>query len=169
MKKKMIVVALVLFSSAAVFASGNKDDDYEYYGRGPMGGGWNDRGFDGRGGMFWSDEDGNPITPEEISAQGTLVLEEGTIPYLKTAEGKVFLMIPPFAMDDVDLKGGESIKVTGYDIPSDRWGNETESVFLHVLSAEINGKTLTLDMDRMGRTGRSGRGGRPGNFNRGCW
>ncbi|QEN08902.1 hypothetical protein EXM22_13210 [Oceanispirochaeta crateris] len=174
MKKKVMVAALVLVSSAAVFASGNKEDDNEYYERGPRmenrndtrefrGRDWQDQdGPQRRGGMVWFDEEGNPITPEEISAEGTLVLEEGTMPYLETEDGKVFLMIPPFAIAEVDLEGGETIKVKGYDMPTDRWGNKTESVFLHVLSADIDGETFTLDMGRAGgrdrHHGKSGRG-----------
>lgn len=172
MKKTMSIAALVLMSSAALFANGNKEeqDDY-YYGRGPMGGGRSNynRDFDSsqggmgyaRGPMEWCyDEDGNLVDLEEVSVEGTLVLEEGTMPYLNTADGNVFLMVPPFMMDGIDLEGGEDVKATGYDMPTDRWGNETESVFLRVLTAEINGVEIEMDFDRMGRGGRGGRGGR---------
>jgi len=171
MKKKLFVAVLVMMSAASVFASGNKEDETQYYGRGPAMGGWNnDGGGYGRGGMMWRDEDGNPITTaEEITVEGSLVLEEGTMPYLNTDEGKVFLMVPPFVWDDIDLKGGETVTVTGYDMPEDRWGNETESTFLHVVSAVVDGKTLTVDQDMMGYGGRGGRGGMPGRGGRGGW
>jgi len=169
MKKKVFVAVLVMMSAASVFASGNKDDESRYYGRGPaMGGGnYGGRPVQGggnyvRGGMMWSDENGNPITPKEITAEGSLVLEEGTMPYLNTGDGKVFLMVPPFVWDEVELKGGETVKVTGYDVPEDRWGNKTESQFLHVVSAVVDGKTLAVDDDMIGYGGRGGRGRMPG-------
>ncbi len=173
MKKKMLVAVLVMVSAASVFASGNKDsDDTPYYGRGPAMGGMYGGG-PGRGGygpgMVWSDENGNPITPEEVTVEGALVLEEGTMPYLNTDGGKVFLMVPPFVWDEVDLKGGELVKATGYDVPEDRWGNTAESRFLHVVSAEVDGKTLTVDQGMMGYGGRGGRAPRGGMPGRGGW
>jgi len=170
MKKTISIAALVLMSSAALFANGNKEDqDSESYGRGSRDGGRSEQGRnfqanqDGRGFEHGPldecyDEDGNLIELVEISAEGPLVLEEGTMPYLNSADGRVFLMIPPFAIGDLELEGGESVKVTGYDMPSDRWGNETESVFLRVLTAEIDGVELDLDFGRMGR--HSSKGGR---------
>ncbi|MDC7231879.1 MAG: hypothetical protein PQJ58_01510 [Spirochaetales bacterium] len=168
MKKTLAVTALVLMSTAALFANGNKDEEtQEYYGRGggrPAQGRDMARGdWDGPRGPFMEecdDEDGNWIEPEQISAEGTLVLEEGTLPYLNTDSGKVFLMVPPFAMADLELEGGESVAVTGYDMPTDRWGNETESTFIRVLTAEIDGEELDLAFDRMGGRSRGGKGGR---------
>lgn len=172
MKKTLSIAALVLMSSAALFANGNKEDqDSDSYGRGPREGGRSEQGRNfqgdqdgqgyGRGPMEECyDEDGNLIELEEISAEGTLVLEEGTMPYLNTADGKVFIMVPPFALGDLELEGGEAVKVTGYDMPTDRWGNETDSVFMRVLTAEIDGVELDLDFDRMGRGSRGGRGGK---------
>lgn len=172
MKKTISIAALVLMSSAALFANGSKEDqDSEFYGRGSGAGGRPGQGWDfqgdqngqgyGRGPMEECyDEDGNLIQLEEISAEGTLVLEEGTMPYLNTADGRVFLMVPPFALGDLELEGGEAVKVTGYDMPTDRWGNETESIFMRVLTAEIDGEELDMDFNRMGRASHGGRGGK---------
>jgi hypothetical protein len=180
MKKTISIAVLVLMSSAALFASGNKEDqDSESYGRGPGAGGRpeqgrnfqdnENRGF-GRGYMEnCVDEEGNSITFEEISAEGTLVLEEGRMPYINTSEGMVFLMVPPFVMGDLELEGGETVKVSGYDMPTDRWGNETESVFLRILTAEINGEELNMDFDRMSGAPHGGRGGKGMQGGRNNW
>jgi len=166
MKKTISIAALVLMSSAALFANGNKEaQNSEFYGRGPMGGGFQNgqysRGFAGGPMASWCyGDDGTLLELEEITAEGTLVLEEGTLPYLNTADGKVFLMVPPFAMDGVELEGGEELKVTGFDMPADRWGNETESLFIRVLTAEIDGEVLELYYNGTGRGGRGGMGGR---------
>ncbi|MBF9017843.1 MULTISPECIES: hypothetical protein [unclassified Oceanispirochaeta] len=179
MKKTISIAALVLMSSAALFANGSQEDqDSEFYGRGFRDGGRFEqcRNFQGdqNGPGFGRfpmdecyDEDGNLIKLEEISAEGTLVLEEGTMPYLNTADGKVFLMVPPFVLGDLELEGGEAVNVSGYDMPTNRWGNETESTFMRVLSAEIDGETLDLDFNRMGRASRGGRGGRSSRGGRG--
>jgi hypothetical protein len=171
MKKTISIAALVLMSSAALFANGNKEDqNNESYGRGSQGGNRQaqDGQYYGRGMMDECyDEDGNLIQLEEITAEGTLVLEEGTMPYLNTADGKVFIMVPPFALGDLELEGGEAVKVTGYDMPTDRWGNETDSVFMRVLTAEIDGEELDLDFDRIGRAHHGGKGGRPSRGGRG--
>jgi len=107
---------------------------------------------------YWQDEDGNPVTPEEESYSGVLVLEEGTMPYLNSSSVKVFLGVPPYALDQIDLKGGETISVTGFEMPgAARWDmDETgDSVFLHVVSAEIDGETFTLEQP-YGRAGAYG-------------
>ncbi len=177
-KKVMMIVSMVLLGSAAVFANGTQDEDSQTYGPGR---GWNDgrpangRAADGRfaddrmGGRFGDpsvcyDEDGNIIELEEKTIEGSLVLEEGTMPYLNTADGKVFLMVPQFMVYDLGLKGGESVKVTGYDVPRTPWGEETESTFLRVTDAEIDGKQIVLMGGRRGGAA-GGRGAGP----RGCW
>ena len=55
----------------------------------PMGGGygrnWNGAP-QGSGMMYWTDQDGNPVNAaeyEEVTVEGTLVLEAGTHPYIE--------------------------------------------------------------------------------------
>jgi hypothetical protein len=173
MKKKiMMIVSMVVMSSAAVFAGGAQDDDAQSYGPGSGGraGGRAPQGrFDDErgGGRFGDpsicyDAEGNEIQLEEMTVSGTLVLEEGTMPYLNTAEGKVFLMVPRFMVYELELAGGESVKVTGFDVPATPWGEEHESTFLRVTDAEIDGKQIVFMGGAGGRGGRGGKGGRPG-------
>ena len=174
-KKVMMIVSMVLLSSAAVFANGAQDDAV---GNGPGNGRMGGDGRDGRpaqgrfdrddrmGGRFDDpsicyDEDGNEIKLEEITVSGSLVLEEGTMPYLNTAEGKVFLMVPRFMIYELELEGGESITATGFDVPNSPWGEEHESTFLRVTGAEIDGKEIIMmdgprGADRGGRDDRRG-------------
>lgn len=169
MKKKILmIVSMVLMGSAVVFAGGAQDDDAQSYGPGNGRRGGEGRPAQGRfdddrmGGRFRDpsvcyDAEGNEIQLEEKTVSGSLVLEEGTMPYLNTAEGKVFLMVPRFMVYELELEGGESVQVTGYDVPNSPWGEEYESTFLRVTDAEIDGKQVVM----MGgsRGGAHGRGG----------
>lgn len=161
MKRGIALVCLALLSSAAVFAGGSKeDDDGTYYRRNGWKNGEHRQGFGDP--SFYYDEEGNKVELEEISAEGTLVLEEGTMPYLDTPEGRVFLMVPPRGVAELGLSGGETVAVSGYDMPRKPWGRESDSVFLRVTGAEIDGKQIVLMGG--GRRG-GGRGRHPG----GCW
>ncbi len=172
-KKVMMILSMVLLSSTAVFAGGTQDENDQAYGAGN-----GRRGFEGgagpgkfdderMGGRFGDptvcyDAEGNEIKLEEMTAEGTLTLDEGTMPYLNTADGKVFLMVPRFMVYELELKGGESVKVTGFDVPFSPWGEEYESTFLRVTDAEIDGKQLILMGGPGGRTA-----GRPGTGQKG--
>jgi len=180
MKKILVLTVLTVTAAAAAFANGNKEAEQPVpygYGRAPRGGYAADcpllegEGVQpGRGMMYWTDEEGNPVTPDLTEAEGTLVLEEGTLPYLMNGGEKVFLMVPPFAIQEVELTGGESVKVSGYEVPGGRWGTETESLFLHVVTAEIDGQVLTLERGAgPGAGGKGGRGGRGGHHGHGRW
>ncbi len=158
MKKILVVGLLVAAAGSSIFASGNKEEEQAVpYGAGPRGGyagKWDDdsnysRG--GRGMMYWADEEGNPVNApelEEVTVEGTLVLETGTHPYIEENGEKVFIMVPSFAIADLELEGGESVKVTGYEVPEGGpmfWSAEEDIRFIQVTSAEINGETLTLE------------------------
>ncbi|MDC7242084.1 MAG: hypothetical protein PQJ50_17150 [Spirochaetales bacterium] len=181
MKKIITVSALVLMSSAALFASGNKDaDDTENYRRGNGARAPREMPADDFRGTrperapqgFCYDENGELIELEEITARGTLVLEEGSMAYLNTDDGKVFLMVPPFAIYDLELEGGEDVEVTGYDMPANgmmAWGQESVSTWLRVTSAVIDGEELDLSLAAgPGRGGFRG-GANGGRGGRGCW
>ncbi|OQY32162.1 MAG: hypothetical protein B6241_12060 [Spirochaetaceae bacterium 4572_59] len=173
MKKILIVGVMVVAAAGSIFASGNKEDDaqdLDAYGRGSRGGydrqgrfDRDERGFRGPE-SCWIDEEGNPVTPETVDVEGTLVLEEGTMPYLEQNGEKVFLMVPRFALNEIELDGGEFVKLTGFELPEDArspWGNsESSSLFLHVVSAEIDGEVLTLEMGYGPRGGRGSKGRR---------
>ena len=179
MKKIMMIGLMVVTAAGALFANGSKEEApvQDTFGRGP-GGQYarnqetfgRGRGMDQRdprgaaGGLCWYDEEGNLVTPETIEVEGVLVLEEATLPYIEQNGEKVFLMVPRFAFDQVELEDGESIKVSGYDMTENArmaWDYETESLYLHVVTAEIDGETYTLD-NGMGRLGGTGLGGRMG-------
>ena len=180
MKKIVSITALLLMSSAALFASGNKDaEDTDTYGRGPAGGrGGMGRAFDDDRGSFPGrapegycyDENGELVELEEISVDGNLVLEDGTMPYLNTSEGKVFLMVPPFVIYDLELKGGEAVSVTGYDTASFgsagpgmmSWGDDSDATYLRVSSAVIDGEEYDLGAGSWGGPGMGGRAPRGG-------
>ena len=186
MKKMMLIGLMVVAAAGSVFASGNKEDEQAVpygYGMGPRGGyvGQGGPGFDasrGQGRMYWADEEGNPVNAaelEEVTVEGTLVLETGTHPYLVQDGVNVFLMVPPFAISELELEGGEAVKVSGYELPEGGpmfWNSTDGARFLQVTSAEINGQTLTLqggygyggaaycDPSLGGRMGRAGGRGR---------
>ena len=182
MKKIMMIGLMVVTAAGALFANGSKEEApaQDTYGRGSggpyaqnqdtfgRGRGMDQRDFRGTaGGYCWYDEEGNFITPETIEVEGVLVLEEATLPYIEQNGEKVFLMVPRFAFDQVELEGGESVKVSGFDMTENArmaWDYETESLYLHVVTAEIDGETFTLDngMGRMGGIGQGGRMGRSG-------
>ncbi len=159
MKKILIIGLLAAAAGTGLFARGGNDttqQDAPYgYGSGPMGGygrGWNGApgAQQGPGMMYWTDQDGNPVNApqyEEVTVEGTLVLETGTHPYIEEAGVKVFLMVPPFAVYDLDLKGGESVQVSGYEIPGGGpmfWNSDDSARFVQVQTAVIDGEELTL-------------------------
>ncbi len=182
MKKIMMIGLMVVTAAGALSASGSKEEApvQDTFGRGSGGSYARDQDTFGRGrdmdrrdprgaaGEFcWYDEEGNPVTPETIEVEGVLVLEEAMLPYIEQNGEKVFLMVPRFAFDQVELKGGESVKLSGYDVTERArmaWDYETESLYLHVVSAEIDGETFTLEngMGRMGGMAQDGPMGRSG-------
>ena len=162
-KQGIMILTMLILGSAAVYANGAQDENEEGYGAGGGPRGGEGRFIEGPMGpgrfdpSVIYDEEGNPVELEEITVEGSLVLEEGTMPYLETKDGKVFLMVPPPVIFQLGLEGGESVKVRGYDIPRTPWGQETESVFLKVTDAEIDGKQIVL-LGGPGRQGGRGRG-----------
>ena len=155
MKKIMIIGLLAAAAGTGLFARGSNDTTQQAvpYGYGPMGGGygrnWNGAP-QGSGMMYWTDQDGNPVNAaeyEEVTVEGSLVLEAGTHPYIEEAGERVFLMVPPFAVYDLDLQGGETVSVTGYEFPAGGpmfWNSDDEVRFVQVQTAVIDGEELTL-------------------------
>ena len=176
MKKILVIGVLVAAAAGTVFAGGSKEDeslDNDGYGRGSRSGyaRENDRAgrFDrdgrssrGQQDFCWVDEEGNPVTPETVEVEGSLVLEAGTLPYLEQNGEKVFLMVPRNALGSIELEGGEFIKVSGFEMPDESrspWGSDdSSSQFLRVVSAEIDGETFTLEMGPASGGGRGSRG-----------
>ncbi len=122
---KTVLVVLVLLSAAGLSTFAN--------GTGETSGATRPRG-------------GSPAySGEPITLTGTLDLEQGDgLAALKTGSETWSLMVPHMYDYDVPVKSGDTVTVTGFEMPGPRWDRENGERYLMVQKAVIAGREYTL-------------------------
>ncbi len=158
MKSRIIAVSIILMLTGlvAVFATGQKEEVERPYGR-------------GRGGMMgmgmWGAEEG-----EKITVSGPVYFKDKIHPEIESGGKEYELMVPRFALWNLDIEEGQSISVEGYTIEGMYCEEEEgeDEVHLWVTKAKIGDKEYDLESDAQGTWGgRQGTWGGPGRGGRG--
>ena len=157
MKSRIIAVSVILMlvGLVAVFATGQKEDVERPYG--PRG---------GRGGMMgmWGADEG-----EKITVSGPVYFKDKLHPEIKSGDKEYELMVPRFALRNLDIEEGQLVSVEGYTVEGMYCEEEgEEEVHLLVTKAKIGDKEYDLERDAQGAWGgRQGAWGTPGRGGRG--
>lgn len=171
--KKELLVLMMIVSSAMILSATGKQDDEQFYGRGP-----------GAGMMRNSDG----LSPEEFQEQreaardeylegletatvtGALNLVNGELPFIESDGTTFHIMAPWRNVEELELENGMEVSVEGYLMPGPplQWDDSEKSIM--ITKAVINGEEIIIEhpMDGFGMMGGfGGRGGAQGKGGRG--
>jgi hypothetical protein len=144
----MIIAAVMLLTGiGSVFASGNKDAAPQTpqapFARGPQ---------------------MNLASNDKVTLTGTVAVTNKFHPELKVDSKLYYLMVPRFALDDIEVKDGATVTVEGFAVTGvPMVGEEAEAVL--VTKAVIDGKEYDIDRGFGGpMMGGDGRGMGPGRW-----
>ena len=127
---KKITIALVLISLAGMvlFAEGSQEETTWEPGSGYMG-----RGY------------ANPeFNIESLTLTGKIDLSDVNVPKLTVGENTYELMVPYRLDYDIDIKDGDEITISGFEVPAYRRAADSELVNLMVTGATFDGKEYDL-------------------------
>ena len=179
---KKITIALVLISlvGMALFAEGSQEETTWEPGSGYMGRGYTntDQANWGRwqmpmrgGNAFVNQRNMGPagmgytnpeFNIESLTLTGIIDLSDVNVPKLTVGENTYELMIPYRLDYDIDIKDGDEITISGFEVPAYRRAADSELTNLMVTGATFNGTEYDLNMINDGPMG-YGRG--PGMMN----
>lgn len=152
----------------ALFANGNqentvKESDSDYLsrrytdessrnagqrpGRGGM---YSNRGNWRQPGTCFTDQD---INVESMTLTGKIDLTNLNIPKLTVGENSYELIIPYRLDYDIDIKDGDEITISGFEVPGYRRSTDSELTNLMVSSVTLNGTEYNLNMMNAGQMG----------------
>ena len=115
-------------------------------------------------GPKWRGPDQPRQESEKITATGQVYFKNLMHPELKSGDKEYELMVPRFAVDQVDLKEGQTITIEGYTFEDACYQEGEEDVHVMVTKATIDGKEYDLSDRPFGMFGGHRPGmGRPGN------
>jgi len=195
MKKIIITLLLISLTGFALYAEGSQEDttwepgmgrgyiseDQTNREPGTMGKGYIDQNFQRRGsmpmrgGMNTNNGSRGPagmgypnqnINEEKMTLTGKIDLTDSNLPKLTVGENTYELMVPYRLDYDIDIKDGDEITISGFEVPATRRTADSESTNLMVTGATFDGKEYDLDMMNNGpmtyepvnsRHGKSGR------------
>lgn len=112
-----------------------------------------------------------------ITLTGTLELINGQPPYLIADKSRFYIMAPYQLLNNIDVKDGETVTVSGYEMPSGMWQWNNNERGIRIIQATIKGETIDIPyydgrMSMMGgrRMMRGSRNNMNGYYDgMGCW
>ena len=142
----------------------------------PMKGGMvQNQGSWGQAGMGYTNQN---INVENMTLTGKIDLTDVNLPKLTVGENTYELMVPYRLDYDIDIKDGDEITISGFEVPAYRRTADSELINLMVTAATFDGTEYNLDMMNNGTMGygqrapmmnnygtANGRQGKPGRFN----
>lgn len=137
------------------------NQDFRGWGPMPMRGGYtyaNQRNM-GPAGMWFTNPD---FEIENLTLTGIIDLSDVNVPKLTVGENTYELMVPYRLDYDIDIKDGDEITISGFEVPAYRRSADSELTYLMVTGATFNGTEYDLYMINDGPMG-YGRG--PGMMN----
>ncbi|MFN2310797.1 MAG: hypothetical protein ABR590_01925 [Spirochaetia bacterium] len=107
---------------------------------------------------FWSDEESEPL-----SISGSAIVDDWGRVAIESGNETYHLM-PAFAIpESAEIASGDTVEVTGYEMPGPRFGVDEGDSFIRASEVTVGGRTYVLDSGsrggHMGRGGSSRRGG----------
>lgn len=103
---------------------------------------------------YWSYEDTEPIT-----ISGSAIVDDWGRVAVRSGNDTYYLM-PAFALPETaEIASGDTIEVTGYEMPGPRFGVDDNDHFISASELTVGGRTYVLDSGRRGGHMGRGRGG----------
>ncbi len=128
------------------------DQDFRGWGSMPMRGGntytnqWNR----GPAGMGYTNPE---FDIESLTLTGKIDLSDVNVPRLTVGEN-TYELIVPYRLDyDIDIKDGDEITISGFEVPAYRRAADSESINLMVTGATFDGTEYDLNMMNYGPMG----------------
>lgn len=153
MKRNLFVVFMLAGSVLLLSASGKKDDDNQFYGRGPgMMGGYGYSAEDSAKLQEQREADRQAYldTLETVSVTGSLSLVDGQLPVIEQNGSQYVIMAPWNDLAELNLKDGMTITVEGYKMPGRPLQWDDKDIYVMATKAVIDGKDYEVDHDMNG-------------------
>jgi hypothetical protein len=121
----------------------NSYPNQDYRGRAsmPMRGGKTNQGSWGPAGMGYTNQD---VNVENLTLTGNIDLKDVNAPKLTVGEDTYELMVPYRLDYDIDIKDGDEITISGFEVPAYRRTADSETMNLMVTAAIFDGTEYEL-------------------------